>query len=117
VKTVVDHLLALVRIPSASSLSNRAVVEYAQAVLHHAQWSSTAHSYRDANGIEKINLIAAPPGQDPAKSNVDLAFLCHTDTVPPPPTGRPRLRPSSTRGCFMVAAPATSRAFSRACSP
>jgi acetylornithine deacetylase len=83
VTTVVDHLLELVRIPSASSLSNRAVVDYAQEVLHHAQWSTTAHSYRDANGIEKINLIAAPPGQDSTASNVDLAFLCHTDTVPP----------------------------------
>jgi acetylornithine deacetylase len=42
-----------------------------------------AHSTRDASGTEKINLIAAPPGQDPTASNVDLAFLCHTDTVPP----------------------------------
>jgi acetylornithine deacetylase len=80
---VVDHLLELVRIPSASSLSNRAVVDYVQAALHHARWSTTTHSYRDANGIEKINLIAAPPGQDPTEVDVDLAFLCHTDTVPP----------------------------------
>jgi acetylornithine deacetylase len=80
---VVDHLLELVRIPSTSSLSNRAVVDYAQAAFHHAQWSTTVLPYRDANGIEKINLIAAPPGQDPAEVNVDLAFLCHTDTVPP----------------------------------
>jgi acetylornithine deacetylase len=82
VTTVVDHLLALVRIPSASSLSNRAVMDYAQAAFQTAQWTTAAHSTRDANGIEKINLIAAPPGQDPTESNVDLAFLCHTDTVP-----------------------------------
>ncbi|NYF80070.1 acetylornithine deacetylase [Granulicella arctica] len=38
--------------------------------------------YADANNVEKINLIAAPPGQHPEQSAVDLAFLCHTDTVP-----------------------------------
>jgi acetylornithine deacetylase len=83
VTTVVDHLLALVRIPSASSLSNRGVVDYAQTVLQHAEWTTAAHSTCDANGAEKINLIAAPPGQNPTESTVDLAFLCHTDTVPP----------------------------------
>jgi len=81
--TVVDHLLELIRMPSTSSLSNRAVVDYAQAAFHRAQWNTTALPYRDANGIEKINMIAAPPGQDPAAVDVDLAFLCHTDTVPP----------------------------------
>jgi acetylornithine deacetylase len=83
VTTVVDHLLALVRIPSASALSNRAVIDYAHTAFQNAQWTTVAHSTRDASGTEKINLIAAPPGQDPTASNVDLAFLCHTDTVPP----------------------------------
>jgi acetylornithine deacetylase len=36
----------------------------------------------DSSGEEKINLIAAPPGQDAAARGVDLAFFCHTDTVP-----------------------------------
>jgi len=83
VTTVVDHLLALVRIPSASALSNRAVIDYAHTAFQNAQWTTVAHSTCDASGTEKINLIAAPPGQDPTASNVDLAFLCHTDTVPP----------------------------------
>jgi len=81
--TVVDHLLKLIRIPSVSSISNRDVVEYAQEVLGNAQWSTTAMGYVDAAGIEKVNVIAAPSGQDLQEGSVDLAFLCHTDTVPP----------------------------------
>jgi acetylornithine deacetylase len=81
--TFVDHLLELIRIPSVSSLSNRPLVEYAQQVFRNARWNTAAISYDDAAGMEKINLIAAPPGQDPEAPDVDLAFLCHTDTVPP----------------------------------
>ena len=82
-RTVDDYLLELIRIPSVSSVSNRPVVEYAQDVLRCARWSTSLTSYVDASGIEKVNLIAAPPGQNPDEPVVDLAFLCHTDTVPP----------------------------------
>jgi acetylornithine deacetylase len=80
--TVVDHLLSLVRIPSVSFLSNRPVVDYATGILHGAQWQTRLHIYRDAAGIEKINLIAAPPGQDLNDPSIELALMCHTDTVP-----------------------------------
>jgi acetylornithine deacetylase len=46
------------------------------------QWTTREVPYIDAVGVEKVNLIAAPPGQDVAVREVDLAFLCHTDTVP-----------------------------------
>lgn len=82
-KAAESFLLDLIRIPSVSSISNRPVIEYAQRVLQNAQWNTAASTYVDANGIEKVNLIAAPPGQDPNEQIVDLAFLCHTDTVPP----------------------------------
>lgn len=82
-KTVAETLHDLIRIPSASSLSNRAVIEYAQQVLHKAHWTTNCTAYVDACGVDKINLMAAPPGQSLEESAVDLAFLCHTDTVPP----------------------------------
>ncbi len=33
-------------------------------------------------GIEKVNLIAAPPSQSLDDPIVELALMCHTDTVP-----------------------------------
>ncbi len=81
-KTVVELLSDLVRIPSHSALSNRPVIDYAAKVLRAAGWSARELPYRDAAGAEKVNLIAAPPGQDAARRDVDLALMCHTDTVP-----------------------------------
>jgi acetylornithine deacetylase len=81
-KSVVDHLTNLVGIPSVSSLSNRPIIEYAAANLAEAQWQTRRVTYSDAAGVEKINLIAAPPGQNPDDPVAELAFVCHTDTVP-----------------------------------
>ena len=80
--TVTEHLFNLIRIPSVSSISNRPIVDYAGQVLHQARWQIRELIYRDAAGIEKVNLIAAPPGQDPYNAAVELALMCHTDTVP-----------------------------------
>jgi acetylornithine deacetylase len=81
-KTVVDFLSDLIRIPSNSAVSNRPLVEYAKSVLHAADWSTRELPYRDPAGVEKVNLIAAPPGQNVDGPDVDLVFMCHTDTVP-----------------------------------
>jgi len=70
-KTVVDYLSDLIRIPSNSAVSNRPLVDYASAVLDSAGWSTRELPYRDPSGVEKMNLIAAPPGQDPAVRDVD----------------------------------------------
>jgi acetylornithine deacetylase len=80
--TVVEHLSNLIRIPSNSAVSNRPVVEYAAEILHAAGWSTRGIPYRDPANIEKVNLIAAPPGQSLADREADLVFMCHTDTVP-----------------------------------
>jgi len=81
-KTVVDHLTNLVRIPSVSSLSNRPIIEYAAARFNDAHWQTRRVTYGDSAGIEKTNLIAAPPGQNLDNPASELAFVCHTDTVP-----------------------------------
>ncbi len=51
-------------------------------VLTKHGWSTREISYTDESGTEKVNLIAAPPGQTATGREMDLAFLCHTDTVP-----------------------------------
>jgi len=81
-RTAGEHLANLIEIPSVSSMSNRGVIEYATDILQDAAWNVSEKSYLDANGAEKINLLAAPKGQGVAEANVDLAFFCHTDTVP-----------------------------------
>jgi acetylornithine deacetylase len=68
-------LLDLVAIPSVSPASNLPVIEYA--AKHLEGWKIARHPYRDAAGVEKMNIVAATrPGV------AELAFVCHTDTVP-----------------------------------
>jgi acetylornithine deacetylase len=79
---VVEHLSNLIRIPSPSFLSNRPIIDYAVNALREAQWHSREIIYRDAAGVEKVNLIAAPPHQDLDDITAELTLMCHTDTVP-----------------------------------
>jgi acetylornithine deacetylase len=81
-KTVVEHLSNLICIPSPSFLSNRPIVDYAVQALQKARWHSREMIYRDAAGVEKINLIAAPLHHDLDDTTAELALVCHTDTVP-----------------------------------
>jgi len=74
--------MELIRIPSVSAISNRPVIEYAAGVLRALGWTAREVVYRDDAGVEKVNLIAAPPGQDVDAREVELVFVCHTDTVP-----------------------------------
>lgn len=80
--SVAEHLANLVRIPSVSHLSNRPLIEYAVGVLREAQWQTRELPYRDAGGVEKVNLIAAPGGESMIDPAAQMAFFCHTDTVP-----------------------------------
>jgi acetylornithine deacetylase len=81
-KSAVEHLGELIRIPSPSAVSNRPLVDYACAALRSAGWSTRELPYRDSAGVGKVNLIAAAAGQDLARRDADLVFMCHTDTVP-----------------------------------
>jgi len=76
-----EILRELVSIPSVSSMSNRPVIEASVRILEGSGWSARQFPYRDSNGVEKLNLIARP-GQQAASTSTDLAFVCHTDTVP-----------------------------------
>jgi len=81
--SVTEILLDLIAIPSVSSTSNQGVIEYARQRLQPSQWDVRTFPYTDPNGIEKANLIAVPKkGSNPEV--IDLALVCHTDTVPYP---------------------------------
>lgn len=81
-KTAAEHLANLVRIPSNSAVTNRGVVDYAAVVVSALGWSVRELPYRDAHGVEKVNAVLCPPGQNPNARDVELVLMCHTDTVP-----------------------------------
>jgi acetylornithine deacetylase len=88
---VTDILLDLVAIPSVSPMSNAPVIEYAR--KHLAEWNIKLYPYRDPAGVEKINLVATTkPGV------AELAFVCHTDTVPYDPSWPEAVKPAVRGG-------------------
>ncbi len=101
--TAAEHLSNLIQIPSVSALSNRPVIAYASTFFTAQHWTIREDVYADHSGVEKVNLIAAPPGQNVAEPAVNLAFLCHTDTVPYADNWKdalhPLLREKMLHGC------------------
>ena len=79
-KSVSELLLELVAIPSVSSVSNQPVIDYVTQCLPAWNWRIEPHGYLDAAGVAKTNLVALTRNAD--KNHSELAFVCHTDTVP-----------------------------------
>jgi acetylornithine deacetylase len=80
VKDASAFLLDLVAIPSVSAMSNQPVIDYVTGRLSPRQWQVETSSYRDASGIAKTNLVALT--RNAVGNHAELAFVCHTDTVP-----------------------------------
>jgi len=76
-----EILRTLVAIPTPSSISNLPLIEWVREFLEPLGWQVELFAYRDEAGVEKANLIARPGGAL-AGDFIDLAFICHTDTVP-----------------------------------
>jgi acetylornithine deacetylase len=76
-----EILLELVAIPSPSAASNLPVLRWVAAYLEPLDWRIEWLNWIDDMGVEKANLIArlANAATD---APIDLAFVCHTDTVP-----------------------------------
>jgi acetylornithine deacetylase len=81
VRTAAEILRELVAIPTPSSISNLPLLHWVNAFLESRGWRVDLLSYEDELGIAKANLIAWPGALD-RSSKLDLAFICHTDTVP-----------------------------------
>lgn len=94
-KPEVRFLLDLVAIPSVSPLSNQPVIDYALKQLDPASWAINVYSYRDPNGIQKSNLVAIAGSK---KRAVELALVCHTDTVPYDPAWQEAVHPKVRGG-------------------
>jgi acetylornithine deacetylase len=95
-----EILRELVGIPSISAISNRPVIDAAARILEASGWTARQFPYRDPNGVEKVNVIASPT-QQIAPTSVDLAFVCHTDTVPFTPEAWPTATVLEERDGFL----------------
>ncbi|MGA7416087.1 MAG: M20/M25/M40 family metallo-hydrolase, partial [Bryobacteraceae bacterium] len=90
-KTAAEILLDLVAIPSVSAMSNQPMIDYVLRHLDPSQWAVELHNYRDSSGTPKANLVAtskSAPG-----TATELAFVCHTDTVPFEPDWQAAVHP------------------------
>ena len=82
---VAEILRELVAIPSPSAISNLPVLQWVAAYLEPLGWRIERLNWTDEAGIEKANLIAWPGNATSdalTDAPIDLAFVCHTDTVP-----------------------------------
>lgn len=72
----------LVRIDSVSSRSNNEIVDYLERRCEALKLKTQRFSYQDEQGLEKINLIALAGSDFSQNTNVEVALVGHTDTVP-----------------------------------
>jgi acetylornithine deacetylase len=78
---VAEILRELVAIPTPSAVSNLPLLHVVAAYLEELGWSVRFYPYIDDAGVEKANLLAWP-GAGEIGERFELAFICHTDTVP-----------------------------------
>lgn len=75
-------LAELVAIDSVSSRSNVELINYLEQRSEALGFKVKRLPYTDANGVEKINLIALFGTEFSDNTSVELALVGHTDTVP-----------------------------------
>jgi len=81
-KSPKELLAKLVSINSVSSNSNEEIISFLEERCRQLGFHSRRYPYKDDAGVEKLNLICtAGPTQEMA-SEVELALVGHTDTVP-----------------------------------
>ncbi len=77
-----ETLAELVGINSVSSHSNAEIIEYLERCCEEIGLVTQRFPYRDEHGLEKINLIALAGTEFSQTTEVELALVGHTDTVP-----------------------------------
>jgi acetylornithine deacetylase len=77
-----EILRTLVAIPSVSSVSNGPLLDAIAELLEPRGWYTQRLPYIAADGLEKANMLAVPHRFRDHLPEVELLFVCHTDTVP-----------------------------------
>lgn len=110
--SVKETLADLVAIDSVSSRSNVDVTDYLARRCEAVGLSVNKFSYPDANGVEKVNLVALS-GTDSSSTcpPVELALVGHTDTVPYDPNWREALQLTERDGKLFGRGSCDTKAF------
>ena len=77
-----EILRTLMAIPSVSAMTNLPLLDAVEKILAPHNWLTRRLPYTAADGIEKANMLAFPRQFQSALPEVELLFVCHTDTVP-----------------------------------
>ena len=75
-------LAELVAINSVSSVTNAPIIDYLERRCMSLGFTTRRYSYVDENGLDKINLVAVVGTKLSEVTEVELALVGHTDTVP-----------------------------------
>lgn len=81
-QTPIEILRELVAIPTVSALSNVPLQDYVTALLEPHGWPTLRYPFLTENGVPKANLLAVPAQFVGSLPDLELIFVCHTDTVP-----------------------------------
>jgi acetylornithine deacetylase len=95
-KNAKEILLDLVAIPSVSSMPNGPIIDYALQYIPSKYWSIRKYFTQDLSGKEKVNLVAIT--KNGVDKKAELAFVCHTDTVPFETNWQEAVRPALRNG-------------------
>jgi acetylornithine deacetylase len=95
--TAAEILRVLVAIPTPSAMSNVPLMEWVRDFVAARGWRVALFPYTDEICVAKANLIARPKCASDGDS-IELAFVCHTDTVPYAASWRPALELTESEG-------------------
>jgi len=107
--TLKQTLAELVAIDSVSARANRPVIDYLTARCEALGLKTQRFPYTDADGSEKINLLAVA-GANP-KDDIELVLVGHTDTVPYDPNWTEALTLSEREGKLFGRGACDTKAF------
>ena len=79
--TAAEILRVLVAIPTPSLSSNVPLLHWVREFVEARGWQVQLLPYTDERSVAKANMVARPKGIPP-HDPIELAFVCHTDTVP-----------------------------------
>lgn len=109
--TVQQTLAELVAIDSVSSRSNVSITEYLAQRCAALGLNVKRLPYTDDNGIEKVNLIAVAGVEFSETTEVELALVGHTDTVPFDPNWAEALKLTERDGKLFARGACDTKAF------